>query len=255
MLLDQKNLAVELLNVFKFSRAHAVVQERPRVFHALSLRLAGSGHFEYEGRSFEISQGQLAYIPAGRDYQVSTEYEEIMVLHFNLWNYGGNQIEVFCPRDGRVSQMLMNRILEEWERPRPGSNYRCTALFYELLAQLQDQSEMAGSRWEALKKIRPSVECLQKRFFDPELTVEELAACSSVSSVYFRRLFHEVFGTAPQTYLTGLRIKRAQELLASGYYSVGETAEYSGFSDAKYFSTVFRKMTGMSPRQYIRSLQ
>ena len=93
MLLDQKNLAVELLNVFKFSRAHAVVQERPRVFHALSLRLAGSGHFEYEGRSFEISQGQLAYIPAGRGYQVSTEYEEIMVLHFNLWNYDGNQRE------------------------------------------------------------------------------------------------------------------------------------------------------------------
>ena len=85
---DQKGMALEVLNVFRFSRADAIVQERARNFHALSLRVAGEGQFECDGHSFCVGQGELLYVPAGRGYRVCTGYEEVMVLHFNTGQPG-----------------------------------------------------------------------------------------------------------------------------------------------------------------------
>lgn len=250
---EEKGLVLSLLNVFSFSRSNSVVQEQSRNFHALSIRTGGSGRFEYDNRSFAVRQGEIVYVPAGRGYRVSTEYEEIIVLHFQLWNYYSLEIQPFVPVDSAACEALFRQILAEWERRRAGSGYRCTAMAYELLAKLQAQVAEARCAEGALRKIRPSLECLERRFLDPELTVEELATCSSMSSVYFRRLFREAFQTTPQVYLTAMRMSRAKELLASGYYSVAETAEQSGFPDAKYFSTAFRKAVGMTPRQYADS--
>lgn len=253
VLYEEKDLALSLLNVFTFSRSDSVVQERPRNFHALSIRTGGSGRFEYDNRSFSVNRGEIVYVPAGRGYRVSAEYEEIIVLHFQLWNYRSLEIQPFVPADSAACEALFRRILAEWERRRAGSGYRCTAMAYELLAQLQIQAAEARCAEGALRKIRPSMECLERRLLDPELTVEDLAACSAMSSVYFRHLFREAFQTTPRAYLTSLRMGRAKELLASGYYSVAEIAEQSGFPDAKYFSTAFRKVVGMTPRQFADS--
>ena len=47
-----------------------------------------------------------------------------------------------------------------------------------------------------------------------------------------------------------LRIEYAKELIHSKYYTISQCAEMSGFSDAKYFSTVFKKYTGIPPSKY-----
>ena len=51
-------------------------------------------------------------------------------------------------------------------------------------------------------------------------------------------------------YVTGLRIKKAQELLRTSDMTVAEIAGAAGFSGAKYFREIFKKQTGLSPRQY-----
>lgn len=255
MLYQEKDLSLKLLNVFSFTRAQAMIQERPRDFHALSIRIRGSGRFEYENRVLEVGQGQLVYVPAGRGYRVTTEYEEVLALHFQLWGYESREIESFTPADSGACEALLRRILAEWERRQPGSGYRCTAMAYELLAQLYTQTAEAPGVEECRQKIRVSLEYLEAHFADPDLTVEQLAALSAMSGVYFRFLFRQVFQTSPRAYLVALRTERAKELLASGYYSVTETAERSGFADQKYFSTLFRKKVGMTPRQYAASRQ
>ena len=108
---DQKGMALEVLNVFRFSRADAIVQERARNFHALSLRVAGEGQFECDGHSFCVRQGELLYVPAGRGYRVCTGYEEVMVLHFKLWNYEGRALEPLVPPDSQACEGMFRRCL------------------------------------------------------------------------------------------------------------------------------------------------
>lgn len=52
-----------------------------------------------------------------------------------------------------------------------------------------------------------------------------------------------------------LRIERGAELLKAGNVSVKEAAARCGFTDPNYFAKVFRKVTGLSPSQYVSALQ
>jgi len=47
-----------------------------------------------------------------------------------------------------------------------------------------------------------------------------------------------------------MRIEKAKELLSTGYFSVKEVSQKSGFDNVKYFSTVFKKEVGCSPSEY-----
>lgn len=59
-------------------------------------------------------------------------------------------------------------------------------------------------------------------------------------------------GQGPNDYSRFIRLKRAAELLADKQYNVSEIATLTGFGDAKYFSTAFKKQFGQSPSKYGR---
>ena len=71
-----------------------------------------------------------------------------------------------------------------------------------------------------------------------------------MSDTYFRKLFYKVFNTTPLSYINSLRIERAKALLSELNSTVDQVAQKSGFSDAKYFSTVFKKFVGVPPSKY-----
>jgi len=77
--------------------------------------------------------------------------------------------------------------------------------------------------------------------------IEDMAASLGVSSRYLRRTFVSSFGTGIVEYLTGLRLRKARQLLGEGKLSVLEVALECGFSSSQYFDRVFRKAMGMTP--------
>ena len=91
---------------------------------------------------------------------------------------------------------------------------------------------------------------LNAHYRDAELNVAYLASLCHVSEVYFRRVYHECFGTSPWQSILELRFSYACELLQSGYYTVKEIAVRSGFPDVKYFRTAFGKRYGCTPTAY-----
>jgi AraC-like DNA-binding protein len=68
---------------------------------------------------------------------------------------------------------------------------------------------------------------------------------------YFRRCFKKEFGKNPLDYLTSLRIRKAKQCLTqSEFSSIEEVASQCGFADSFYFSTCFKKHSGMAPLKY-----
>jgi len=63
-------------------------------------------------------------------------------------------------------------------------------------------------------------------------------------------LFREQIGVPPRQYLEELRLQRAAQLLRSTGLPVGEIAAETGYANAFYFSSRFRKMFGKSPSEY-----
>ena len=84
-----------------------------------------------------------------------------------------------------------------------------------------------------------------------QITLEDIASAVRLSSHYCCSLFKEVTGYTIFQYLDRLRVERAKMLLRHSHLNVTETAEELGYQNIYYFSRVFKKVTGISPTQFI----
>ena len=83
-----------------------------------------------------------------------------------------------------------------------------------------------------------------------DLRLEDLAGRVGLSPNYFSHLFKRQQGMGFREYLNKLRVARACQLLATTGLKVYEIAQQVGYTDYKYFSLVFHKLTGTTPTRY-----
>jgi len=91
--------------------------------------------------------------------------------------------------------------------------------------------------------------------FDSDLSLQALANESGYSRVHFVRMFRAATGHSPHNYLLTLKLERVQELLKNPAMSLIEIALDCGFSSHSHMSRLFRKMVGVTPSAYRRSVR
>lgn len=101
------------------------------------------------------------------------------------------------------------------------------------------------------RHLQKAHEYIMENYRNPDFDYKGLCHASALEYAYFSELFKKTFKMSPVRFVTKLRIDYAKELLVTNRRSVSEIAEMSGFSNAYYFSTVFKKQTGFSPSQYL----
>ncbi|MBQ7335110.1 MAG: helix-turn-helix transcriptional regulator [Clostridia bacterium] len=102
---------------------------------------------------------------------------------------------------------------------------------------------------EKQQKIAPAVEYIS-RHYNKNLTNDELARLTGLSTVYFRKLFTDIMGVSPIAYAHELRIRKAKEMLQSDYGALSDLAHSLGYSSLYDFSRDFKKHTGVAPSKY-----
>ena len=228
---------------------HAVdkpVSARP--FHSVSFRLEGSGaEFEIGGKSYRAEVGDLIYMPAGQPYHLRASRDRILAFNFELaGDPSPKPFALLRPSDPLSFRELFLELQRAYNGSAPGREPRILSVIYRILADMELEASLSRES-ESRRRISAAIDRMHRDFADPSLSVAALAALCRMSDTWFRRLFTEVCGKHPHAYLTDLRISRAAELLSSGVCSVADAAYLSGFSDAKYFSTVFSRRMGRSP--------
>ncbi|WP_435112517.1 AraC family transcriptional regulator [Nocardiopsis synnemataformans] len=100
----------------------------------------------------------------------------------------------------------------------------------------------------------PALEAVHRRPHEA-WTVGALAARAGVSRALFAKRFTEVMGQSPLGYLTEWRMYTAEELLSDPDLSVAKVAGAVGYADPSSFSTAFKRLRGLSPREFrLRSM-
>jgi len=87
-----------------------------------------------------------------------------------------------------------------------------------------------------------------------QISLTALARLVRLSPYHFSRAFKQSFGMPPHRYHTYRRIERAKVLLGGCVLSVTDIGLSLGFNEASSFTTTFRKMTGLTPSRYHRSI-
>jgi len=93
----------------------------------------------------------------------------------------------------------------------------------------------------------------EESFSDPTLTLASAAERLSYNAKYLSHIFKKKKGIGFSEYLCLVRIRYAVSLFDHGIASVKNAALLSGFSDPLYFSSVFKRKIGVSPKEYILS--
>ena len=98
-------------------------------------------------------------------------------------------------------------------------------------------------------RLRRVTEYIQQNL-DRDLRLAELAALVYMSPYHFARLFKCSTGVPPYRFVVRRRIARAREFLATRELSIAQISQMVGFRTPSHFTTVFRRVTGITPRSY-----
>ncbi len=94
----------------------------------------------------------------------------------------------------------------------------------------------------ALREVR-------HRFSEP-LTLQYMASALKITPQYLNRLFTRELGMTYNDYLTRHRLEKACEMLKHRDLHINQIAQSVGYTDAKYFCTLFKRMLNITPGQY-----
>jgi AraC family transcriptional regulator len=101
--------------------------------------------------------------------------------------------------------------------------------------------------------LRRCVEFIETHL-ERELHLSELANEAGFSTSHFIRSFRQITGKTPHQYLLRRRVERAKSVMRDRRVSLTEVALASGFADQHHLARIFRRMTGLTPSSYRRSL-
>ena len=108
---------------------------------------------------------------------------------------------------------------------------------------LKEETENRGTVKETIKYI-------QKHYQDEALSINSISEFINLSQTYICSLFKEETGKTINQYITEYRIEKSKQLLKDVRLRVSEVSSAVGYTDANYFTKLFRKVTGFTPSEY-----
>lgn len=212
--------------------------------------LDGNATLFIEDSAIKLHRGSIVLEPPGYRHRVQGE-DLVLLVWFLLDPFQSpskEEIPVFQDEENRFC--LLSRMLYE-VTIRQGANYRkiqnaLINTMYEILVSWS-QSDSENALFEGL--IREMIFHVPDPAYDPSEYIKQSGYCAD----HFRRRFKKIAGRTPTDYLLHLRIEHAKSMLDMHHsysISIKEVAAKSGFRDPFYFSSMFKKITGMSPSGY-----
>lgn len=255
MFFANDNIQAEIVGVFKIRRTQSIkFTAVKRQYDSLSVRTEGKGTFTAAGRQFHLKAGDFIYLPQTADYTQQTEGETVIAIHFIHYTSAKKAaIEAITPQNTEEAVEIMNEMYKLWTEKKTGYRQACTSLFYKLLyifCKQADKSQLPNPALDG--QMQKALDFMHRNYRREKIAVSALAADCAMSEVYFRKKFKVMYGVSPAKYIIRLKLEYAASLLQSGLYTVSETAEKAGFSDAKYFARQFKAHYNHSPRDYAR---
>lgn len=121
----------------------------------------------------------------------------------------------------------------------------------ELMVTLQYHMQEMDKRYSR-KIVNKMQEILAyiREHYQEEMNLEEIAERGGISSRYLRKYFSEVVGISCVRYITKLRIEKAKKLLWETNKNIITIAGEVGYENSQYFSRVFKKEEGVTPKEY-----
>ncbi|QHW31571.1 AraC family transcriptional regulator [Paenibacillus rhizovicinus] len=251
-------------------------------FIEICLVAEGSGFHYLDTEQMAVTRGDLFFIPIGISHVfrpaakgqplvlynciltaeqlnsllLAVQAEPGLVSFFN--ERGAGKAWFHLHDRGEEAQRLFRRLHREFSDRRPGSAAALCALTVELLVQLYRQ-QIEGPERAPSDPEMPAASMQELLAYigancSAELLAGDMAAKLGIGERQFQRSFKRATGVTFLDFVQSARIDIGCRLLLETTDKISAIAARSGYQDTKFFNRLFKKKTGVTPRQYRASL-
>lgn len=237
-----------------------------RMDYQLLYVASGIAHFWIDGEEKIIPAGHMViYYPNEMQNYIyyGKDQTEVYWIHFT-----GNDVDRILQKNGILPDIHIINSGTSLEYSRIFKQIilelqQCQIDFEEVLSMLLQQifillhRQTTKTRKLKNEYLETEMELATQYFnanYNTAISVEDYAASRGMSISWFIRSFKQYTGSTPMQYIVSLRITNAQVLLETTSYNVKEIGLIVGYDNPLYFSRIFSKQKGMSPKEYRRQL-
>ena len=226
--------------------------------------LRGSGQLTYMGTSYQLHAGDCAFIDCKNSYEHRTFDDPwtLQWIHFNgptMENIFQKYVQrggrpVFHPQDLQIFREIMTDAFDIAQSSDYLRDMRLNDLLNHLLTHLMEyswnpeHSRPSAADAQTLLQIRAYID----EHYAGRITLDDLAEIFFISKFHLSRTFRQYFGVKLSDYIINVRITNAKRFLRFSDESVESVAVRCGIDDANYFARLFKKVEGVSPREFRR---
>lgn len=238
------------------------LRPKGRLDYQLLYIVSGKGHFYFHGEDRVVYAGRMVLIQPRQEqhYEYFGEDKpEVYWVHFTgsdvkniLRSYNIPMDDpIFYSGASSTYSYLFKEMIHELQNCKTGYEDLLTMYLRQifLLVQRTRQEE----RPTVSTYIQEEMEFARRYFnehYNEPISIQEYAESRNMSVCYFQRNFKQIVKHTPMQYLLTIRVNNAASLLETTDYSMAEIAAIVGYEDPLYFSRLFRKIKGVSPRDY-----
>ena len=221
--------------------------------HRILLCAQGNGLLCLNEERIRIQKGSLLFCFEGERFVFQQE-TDLMYLYIDFNGSRADELfRRFDIRKGTRHWDSFDGLIPMWKESLSRAGEDTVDLASESIL-LYTFSRLRPSAATSVSLIQKILDRTEEEFTDPDLSITIIAKSLSYNPKYRSHCFKQAMNMTYSEYLRDVRIKYAITLLNNGLDSVKNVAFLSGFSDPLYFSNVFKKVVGCSPKEYIGSL-
>lgn len=223
----------------------------------------GCGWYELNGRHFDVYADQFFILPAGAPHKYGADENNpwtIYWIHFGgtmAQHYAGHNISPVPLNPGVTSRIKKRNELFEEIYNTLNSSMTLESLRYAMgvlhhyLSTLAFLNEyrMSGPEKFDTSIVKSVIHFLSENI-EKRLTLKDISDFSGFSVSYLSAIFKAETGYSPLTYFNLLKIRYACDLLENTDMKLNQISFKLGITDPFYFSRLFTKIMGMSPKAY-----
>ena len=233
-----------------------------RLDYQLLYIVSGKGHFYFHGEDRVVYAGRMVLIQPRQEQRYEyfgEDKTEVYWVHFTgsdvkniLRSYNIPMDDpIFYSGASSTYSYLFKEMIHELQNCKTG--YEDLLAMYLRQIFLLVQRTRQEERPTVSSYIQEEMEFARRYFnehYNEPISIQEYAESRNMSVCYFQRNFKQIVKHTPMQYLLTIRVNNAASLLETTDYSMAEIAAIVGYEDPLYFSRLFRKIKGVSPRDY-----
>lgn len=220
-----------------------VLSVKSRYASCFIITLKGRIQFTFNDKIIIADCNQGIFIPEGTAYiNNCLESAESISINFHLSNSMMSPCALNS-MNGKLAMSFYQEISQKSYNNDESTQYYLLSKLYQLAFLLFENDTPKSAKSLLAEK---ALSYMQREASRADLQIDEVAAFCNVSSVYFRKIFKDIYQKSPFHMLTELRMKRAHEMLLEKR-PIKEIAVSVGYSDIYQFSRAYKRYFGYAP--------